>query len=113
MNTRHATHAFEPPSTAQELDELTRQIDAGEGSFASLSDEQREQLMSELDEAWMSDFLDDYPVPAELDAAAREYLAIASGEKFPHLRESVRSDLLMQFNDLHGEGGPEHWNSAG
>src|SRR3569833_3393171 len=109
MNTRHATHAFEPPSTAQELDELTRQIDAGEGSFASLSDEQRKQKKTKQNKTKKNKNHDDYPVPAELDAAAREYLAIASGEKFPHLRESVRSDLLMQFNDLHGEGGPEHW----
>jgi len=112
MNTHHAAHAFEPPSTAQELDELTRQIDAGEGSFASLSDEQREQLMAELDQAWLGDFLEAYPVPADLDAAASEYRAIAAGEKFPHLRESVRGDLLMHFNDLHGEGGPEHWNNV-
>lgn len=112
MHIRHVPHAFEPPSTARELDELTRKIDAGEGGFASLSDEQREQLMFELDEAWLGDFLEDYPVPAELDAAAGEYRAIASGEKFPHLRENVRKDLLMRFNELHGEGGPEHWNAA-
>jgi len=103
-------HTFEPPSTAEQLDALMRHIDAGDHDLASLSDEQREQLKNELSDAWLEDYLDDYPVPAGLEQAAAEYHAIANGKKYPSLPDHVRSDLLLQFEERHGEGGPEHWN---
>ncbi|MET0962303.1 MAG: hypothetical protein ABWY05_05720 [Noviherbaspirillum sp.] len=103
-------HLFDPPTTAQELDALMRHIDKGDGDLASLSDEQREQLKNDLAAAWLEDYLDDYPVPAERTPAALEYRAIAGGEKYPNLPEHVRSDLLIEFDEIHGEGGPEHWN---
>jgi hypothetical protein len=98
------------PSSVQELDLLIRRIDLGEESFAALSDEQRTQLKCELGQQWVEQYLDDYPVPSDVNEAAREYRAIASGDKFPHLPSSVRNDLLIQFDQLHAEGGgPEHW----
>jgi hypothetical protein len=98
-----------PPSSAEQLDAYMHHIDVGDGELASLSDEEREQLRTELAEAWLADYLDAYPVPSDLEAAAAQYRAIASGEWFPHLPEHVREDLLIQFNTVHGEGGPEHW----
>jgi hypothetical protein len=103
-------HLFEPPSTAEELDALMQHIDTGDGDLASLSDEQREQLKNELGDAWLEDYLDDFPVPAGLPAAAREYQAIANADKYPNLPDHVRNDLLLQFEEHHGEGGPDHWN---
>ncbi len=103
-------HLFEPPSTAEALDALMQHINAGDGDLASLSDEQREQLKNELSDAWLEDYLDDYPVPADIRAAAAEYQAIFSGEKYPSLPDHVRFDLLLQFEEHHGEGGPDHWN---
>jgi hypothetical protein len=103
-------HNFEPPSTAEQLDALMRHIDAGDHDLASLSDEQREQLKNELSDAWLEEYLDDYPVPANLGQAAAEYHAIANAGKYPNLPDHVRADLLLQFEERHGEGGPEHWN---
>jgi hypothetical protein len=103
-------HLFDPPSTAEELDALIRHIDTGDGDLASLSDEQREQLKNELGDAWLEDYLDDYPVPADLREAAREYQEIADADKYPSLPDHVRDDLLLQFEERHGEGGPDHWN---
>jgi hypothetical protein len=100
---------FEPPSTVQELDTLIHQIDTGEGAFASLSDEQRTQLECELSEAWITEYLDAYPVPDDPEVARREYQLIASGKAYPNLPENVRGDLLMRFDERHGEGGPDHW----
>lgn len=100
----------DPPGTAQELDALVDKIDSGAGYFASLSDEQRDQLKTELSEDWIAEFLDDFPVPRELDTARRDYRAIASGERYPHLPENVRNDLLLRFDEEHGEGGPERWH---
>jgi hypothetical protein len=98
------------PSSVQELDLLIRRIDLGEESFAALSDEQRTQLKCELGQQWVDEYLDDYPVPSDVKEAAREYRAIASGDKYPHLPASVRNDLLIQFDLQHAEGGgPEHW----
>lgn len=106
--TKH-NHTFEPPTSAEGLDALMRHIDAGDADLASLSDEQREQLRNELSDAWLEDYLDDYPVPADIRAAAAEYAAIESGDKYPSLPDHVRLDLLLQFEEHHGEGGPEHW----
>ena len=103
-------HLFEPPSTAEDLDALMRHIDIGDGDLASLSDEQREQLKNELGDAWLEDYLDDFPVPAELREAAVAYQAIADADKFPSLPDHVRGDLLLLFEEHHGEGGPQHWN---
>jgi hypothetical protein len=49
-------------------------------------------------------------VPANLGQAAAEYHAIANAGKYPNLPDHVRADLLLQFEERHGEGGPEHWN---
>jgi len=98
-----------PPVSVDDLDAFMHRIDAGDGELAALSDEGREQLRTELAEAWLADYLDEYPVPAGLDDAAAQYRAIASGDRYPHLPEHVREDLLIQFNAVHGEGGPEHW----
>ena len=49
-------------------------------------------------------------MPAALPAAAREYQAIANADKYPNLPDHVRNDLLLQFEEHHGEGGPDHWN---
>lgn len=102
-------HLFEPPATAEALDALIRHIDIGDGDLASLSDEQREQLKNELGDAWLEDYLDDFPVPADPRDAAREYQAIADGDKYPSLPDHVRGDLLLQFEEHHGEGGPQYW----
>jgi hypothetical protein len=99
----------EPPSTAEQLDAFIQHIDTGDGDLAGMSDEAREQLKTELAEAWLADYLDDYPVPADLAQAAEQYRAIESGDKYPHLPAQVREDLLIQFNTVHGEGGPDHW----
>ena len=100
----------QPPASAQELDLLMARIDKGEESFAALSDEQREQLKSELAEEGIAQYLDDYPVPADLTLAARDYRAIQSGSKYPNIPANVRNDLLMHFDEQHAEGGgPEHW----
>jgi hypothetical protein len=104
-----ARHFPDPPSTAQELDAMLHHIDVGDGDLASLSDEQREQLKGELSDAWLADYLDDYPVPADRRQAAQEYRAIAAGNKYPNLTDHVRADLLLQFEERHGEGGPDHW----
>lgn len=99
----------EPPPTAQELDDLIYNIDAGTDSFAALSDEQREQLKAELGEAWLSEYLEEYPVPADLVEASHEYREIESGDKYPNLPDNIRNDLLLHFDEHHGEGGPERW----
>ena len=49
--------------------------------------------------------------PSDLRAAVREYQAIASADKYPSLPDHVRDDLLLQFEEHHGEGGPDHWNT--
>jgi hypothetical protein len=98
-----------PPSSAEQLDAFMHHIDMGDGDLASLSDEARDQLKTDLAEAWLADHLDNYPVPADLEQAGAEYRAIACGDRYPHLPEHVREDLLIQFNAVHGEGGPEHW----
>jgi hypothetical protein len=103
-------HLFDPPSTAEALDALMHHIDIGDDDLASLSDEQREQLKNELGDAWLEDYLDDYPVPTDLREAAREYQEIADADKYPSLPDHVREDLLLQFEEHHGEGGPDHWN---
>lgn len=97
------------PPSAQELDELLQDIDEGEGTFAALSNEQRAELKEELCEEWLASYLDDYPVPSNLREAVDEYREIEAGERFPNLPENVRNDILAQFNDQFGEGGPEHW----
>lgn len=98
------------PAGVQELDILIRRIDLGEESFAALSDEQRAQLKRTLGEQWVEQYLDDYPVPSDPKEAAREYRAIASGSRYPHLPSSVRNDLLIQFDQQYAEGGgPDHW----
>lgn len=102
-------HNFDPPSTAEELDKLIHNIDVGEGVLASLSDEQRDQMREELTEAWLSERLDDYPVPADGEEAAREYREIESGRKYPYLPENARRDILQHFDERYGEGGPDHW----
>ena len=61
-------HYLERPTTAQDLDALIHRIDAGEGTFASLSDEQPDQLKIELSEEWIADYLDYSPVPNTLAA---------------------------------------------
>lgn len=106
-------HYLERPTTAQDLDALIQQIDAGEDTFASLSDEQRDQLKTELGEEWIAGYLDQYPVPQALAAATLEYRAIASGRQYPNLPENIRNDILLEFNERHGEGGPEHWSDTG
>lgn len=106
-------HYPEPPSSAQELDLLMQRIDAGAGGFAALSDEQRDQLKSGLSEDWIAAYLDQYPVPAALDAAISEYRAIKAGLRYPNLPENVRADILLEFNEHHGEGGPDHWSTPG
>lgn len=103
-------HYPEPPSSAQELDLLMQKIDAGAGSFAALSDEQRAQLKTGLSEDWIAAYLDKYPVPAALEAAISEYRAIEAGIRYPYLSENVREDILLEFNEHHGEGGPDHWS---
>ena len=45
-----------------------------------------------------------------VDVQAREYQAIANADKYPSLPDHVRDDLLLQFEEHNGEGGPEHWN---
>jgi hypothetical protein len=100
------------PPTAQELDELLQDIDEGEGTFAELTDDQREQLKEELCEEWLATYLDDYPVPNNLREAVDEYREIESGDRFPNLPENVRNELLLQFDDQFGEGGPDNWSSA-
>ena len=102
-------HYLEPPSTAQDLDALIHKIDAGADTFASLSDEQRDQLKTDLGEEWIAGYLDKYPVPRVLAAAALEYRAIESGRQYPNLPENIRNDILLEFNERHGEGGPERW----
>jgi len=97
------------PAAAQELDELIDRIDAGEGTFASLSDEQREQLKAELADEWLTEYLEEYPVPADLGDAIREYRDIESGDRYPNLPQNVRNDLLLLFDEHHGEGGPDQW----
>lgn len=99
----------DPPSTAQQLDQMIAHIDAGDSDLASLSDEQREQLKADLCAAWLDDYLDDYPVPTDIAAATDEYLAIESGTRYPHLPDNVHDDLLMHFDEHFGEGGPAHW----
>lgn len=103
-------HYPQPPSSAEELDLLMQRIDLGAGSFASLSDEQRAQLKTALSEDWIAAYLSQYPVPATLAAAIAEYRAIEAGQKYPNLPENVREDILIEFNEHHGEGGPEHWS---
>ena len=101
-----------PPATAQELDELFGEIDEGEGTFASLSDEQRMQLKEELGDEWIANYVDDYPVPNNLREAIDEYREIESGGRFPNLTDSVRNDVLLQFDDQYGDGGPDNWDTA-
>lgn len=105
-------HYLEPPTTAQDLDALIHRIDVGEGNFASLSDEQRDQLKTELSEEWIAGYLDKYPVPQALAAATLEYRAIESGRQYPNLPENIRNDILLEFNERHGEGGPERWSGT-
>ncbi|NMM36324.1 MAG: hypothetical protein HHJ09_02265 [Glaciimonas sp.] len=105
-------HYPEPPSNAQQLDLLMQQIDSGDGCFAALSDEQRAQLKTGLSEEWIAAYLDKYPVPAVLAAATSEYRAIEAGIRYPHLPENVREDILLEFNEHHGEGGPDHWSTT-
>ena len=99
----------EAPASAQDLDELMYQIDSGEGMFASLSDEQREQLKAELAEEWLTEYLGEYPVPADLVEAIQEYRDIESSDRYPNLPENIRNDLLLLFDEHHGEGGPDQW----
>ncbi len=104
------TNVPQPPASVHELDLLMRRIERGEDSFAPLSDEQRAQLKYALAEQWIAQYLDNYPVPADLKTAAQEYREIASGAKYPNLPPSVRNDLLIQFDEQHAEGGgPDHW----
>lgn len=105
-------HYLPPSSTAQKLDALMQRIDAGSGSFASLGDEQRAQLKTALSEEWIAASVDKYPVPAALSAAMRAYRAIAAGTRYPHLPEQVREDILQEFNEHFGEGGPDHWSTV-
>ena len=99
----------EAPASAQELDEMMYKIDSGEGLFASLSDEQREQLKAELAEEWLTEYLEEYPVPADLVEAIQEYRDIESSDRYPNLPENMRNDLLLLFDEHHGEGGPDQW----
>lgn len=102
-----------PPAAIQELDVLLQRIDRGEDSFAALSDEQRGQLTDALCEQWIDGYLESYPVPEDRNEAAREYHAIRSGERYPHLPPQVRQDLLIQFDQQFAEGGgPDHWAGA-
>lgn len=105
-------HYPEPPSSAEQLDALMQQIDLGRGSFAALSDEQRAQLKTRLSEEWIAAYLDKYPVPASLAAATSEYRAIEAGIRYPNLPQNVCDDILLEFNEHHGEGGPDHWSRA-
>ncbi|MEO8407528.1 MAG: hypothetical protein ABI476_03775 [Oxalobacteraceae bacterium] len=89
-----------------------QKIDAGAGSFASLSDEQRTQLKTALSDEWIASYLDKYPLPITLKAAMREYRAIEAGIRYPNLPEHVREDILLEFNEHFGEGGPDHWKTA-
>lgn len=100
------------PPTVQELDELLQDIDEGEGSFATLTDEQRAQLKEELCDEWLASYLEDYPVPNNLREAIDEYREIEAGDRFPNLPEGVRNELLQQFDDQFGEGGPDSWSSG-
>lgn len=100
----------EPPRDVEELDALLNRIDVGHDDLAALSDAQREDLKEELGQAWLTKWLPAYQVPAALPEAAALYRAIASGEKYPHLTDHVREDLLIRFDEEHGEGGPEHWS---
>jgi hypothetical protein len=97
------------PATAQDLDELMYRIDSGQGTFASLSDEQREQLKADLADDWLTEYLQEYPVPADLGDAIREYRDIESGDRYASLPPNVRADLLLLFDEHHGEGGPDQW----
>jgi hypothetical protein len=100
----------EPPKDVEQLDALLYRIDAGHDDLAALSDTQREDLKEELGQAWLTKWLPAYQVPAALPEAGALYRAIASGEKYPHLTDHVREDLLIRFDEEHGEGGPEHWS---
>lgn len=99
----------EAPANVQELDEMLYQIDAGQGYFSALGDEQRDQLKAELSEEWLTEYLAEYPVPADLVEAIQEYRDIESCDKYPNLPENVRNDLLPLFDEHHGEGGPDQW----
>lgn len=101
---------LEPPRDIQEFDALLHRIDVGDADLASLSDEQREVLKEELGQAWLTKWLPDYQVPADLGAASILYRAIAAREMYPHLTDRVREDLLIRFDEEHGEGGPVHWS---
>jgi hypothetical protein len=106
----HIHNDPEPPRDMQEFDILMRKIEKGEDSFAALSDEQRGQLKCELADAWIAKYMEDYPVPVDVKQAAAEYRAIQSGVRYPYVPEHVRTDLLIQFDLLHAEGGgPDHW----
>lgn len=100
---------IEAPPSAQEFDELLYQIDAGKGPFKDLDEDRREQLKQDLTEQWLSEYLTEYPVPADLGEASQEYRNIEDAEMFPNLPQQVREDLLLLFNDHHGEGGPDEW----
>lgn len=89
-----------------------QKIDAGAGSFASLSDEQRAQLKTALSEEWLTTYLEKYPVPVALAVAITEYRAIEAGLRYPNLPENVRADILLEFNEHYGEGGPDCWPTA-
>lgn len=103
---------LDTPPSAQELDELLFQIDSGKGEYKELDDEEREQLKQDLTEEWLSEYLNDYPVPADLGDASKEYRDIEAADLFPNLPEQVRNDLLLLFNEHHGEGGPDEWAGA-
>jgi hypothetical protein len=100
----------EPPKDVEELDALLHRIDVGHDDLAALSDEQREGLKEELGQAWLTKWLGGYRVPVALPEAGALYRAIASGEKYPHLTDHIRQDLLIRFDEEHGEGGPVHWS---
>lgn len=100
------------PPSAQELDELLQDIEEGEGTFATLTDDQREQLKEELCEEWLATYLDDYPVPNNLREAVDEYREIEAGDRFPNLPDNVRTELLAQFDSQYGEGGPDNWEGS-
>jgi hypothetical protein len=105
------TQAFpEPPKDVEELDALLHRIDVGQDDLAALSDEQREGLKEEVSQAWLTKWLSAYQVPVALPEAGALYRAIASGAKYPHLTDHVREDLLIRFDEEHGEGGPIHWS---
>lgn len=102
----------DPPAAIEELDRLFAHIDLGNGDLVSLSDEQREALKEEISAAWLTKWLPGFPVPGALKEAAAQYRAIAAGDLYPHLTERVRSDLLLRFDEAHGEGGPVHWSEV-